>query len=218
MKRSNHLDEQMSSLLSYLRPHINALESHAGLWGMATVASSSHGSAFASSPHVATIGSSTISNAWLADNEVTPAVRFMPGTEPPTALSWMRRRGPAVHHGILFKLFRAREVSALRSKEGPGGRVSTDERSGQGSQCLGMEGSDRISMNPALSDCLPMAYIFGRGSSSPNGSLSPTYLTIVVSPPDPTVRPKEGHGLPGAPWPGAAGGRRDPLPKIHPPH
>ena len=48
--------------------------------------------------------------AWLRDNEAVPAVRFMQGTQPPTALSWLRRRGPDVPHGLLFKLFRNRAV------------------------------------------------------------------------------------------------------------
>ena len=50
--------------------------------------------------------------AWLQYNEAVPAVRFMQGTQPPTALSWLRRRGPDVPHGLLFKLFRSRTVGS----------------------------------------------------------------------------------------------------------
>lgn len=54
--------------------------------------------------------------AWLQDNEAVPAVRFMQGTQPPTALSWLRRRGPDVHHGLLFKLFRSRTVGGSHDR------------------------------------------------------------------------------------------------------
>lgn len=49
---------------------------------------------------------------FLAHNLTLPPVSFVPGMQPPTALSWLRRRGPSVGHARLFQLFRQRQVSA----------------------------------------------------------------------------------------------------------
>ena len=108
LRMESHQTNQMTLLLVYLlRPGLHALESMSRARGMAVMASHIQPPP-AQSPSAATI----IPKVWLEDNNSTPAVRFMRGTEAPTALSWMRRRGPAVHHGLLFKLFRARAVSA----------------------------------------------------------------------------------------------------------
>ena len=57
----------------------------------------------------------SLDRAWLVENEATPAVNFMKGMQVPTALSWLRRRGPQVHHGLLFQLFRNRMVKKILS-------------------------------------------------------------------------------------------------------
>jgi len=68
--------------------------------------------------------SRSLDKAWLVENAATPAVNVLRGMPAPTALSWLRRRGPHVHHGLLFKLFRDRMVNKaflsedLSGKEG----------------------------------------------------------------------------------------------------
>ncbi|KAF5837417.1 hypothetical protein DUNSADRAFT_4397 [Dunaliella salina] len=47
---------------------------------------------------------------FLAQNAPTPPVRFVEGMPPPTALSWLRRRGPPTAHGALHRAFRKRQV------------------------------------------------------------------------------------------------------------
>ncbi|PNW77243.1 hypothetical protein CHLRE_10g428400v5 [Chlamydomonas reinhardtii] len=40
----------------------------------------------------------------------TPPVSFIRGMPAPTAMSWLRRRGPEVPHAVLYRLFRQRQV------------------------------------------------------------------------------------------------------------
>jgi 23S rRNA-/tRNA-specific pseudouridylate synthase len=64
---------------------------------------------------------------WLEQNHVTPPVNLVEfeGIAPPSALSWLRRRGPAdLHHGHLYRLFRERAVRVLESISGKVKRVS----------------------------------------------------------------------------------------------
>lgn len=49
-------------------------------------------------------------NRWLQEWTAVPRVVVPPGTEPPTALSWLRRRGPPLPEGTLHKLFRSKTV------------------------------------------------------------------------------------------------------------
>lgn len=48
--------------------------------------------------------------SWLEGHTPTPPVVFVEGLPAPTALSWLRRRGPNVPDALLHKLFRLRQV------------------------------------------------------------------------------------------------------------
>jgi 23S rRNA-/tRNA-specific pseudouridylate synthase len=64
---------------------------------------------------------------WLEQNHVTPPVNLVDfdGMQSPSALSWLRRRGPAdLHHGHLYRMFRERAVRVLESISGKVKRVS----------------------------------------------------------------------------------------------
>lgn len=64
---------------------------------------------------------------WLEQNHATPAVNIsaFQGMQPPSALSWLRRRGPSeLHHGNLYRLFRERAVRIFECNSGKVKRVS----------------------------------------------------------------------------------------------
>ncbi|GLC35993.1 hypothetical protein PLESTB_000527000 [Pleodorina starrii] len=47
---------------------------------------------------------------FLENFEATPPASFLRSVGVPTALSWMRRRGPEVPHAVLYRLFRQRQI------------------------------------------------------------------------------------------------------------
>ncbi|KAK9824138.1 hypothetical protein WJX72_008058 [[Myrmecia] bisecta] len=52
---------------------------------------------------------------WQRHWHITPPVSFLPSSEPPTALQWLRRRVPQLSNGTLQGLFRRRQVKVLNS-------------------------------------------------------------------------------------------------------
>ncbi|GIL72522.1 hypothetical protein Vretimale_4306 [Volvox reticuliferus] len=52
----------------------------------------------------------TLLERFLDDFETTTPVSFIRSVGVPTAMSWMRRRGPDVPHAVLYRLFRQRQI------------------------------------------------------------------------------------------------------------
>ena len=75
---------------------------------------------------------------WLDTNNVTPPVQIeaFEGMAPPSALSWLRRRGPQIHHGHLFKLFRERAIRLFESSTGKVKRVGRSRVLADGDRLL----------------------------------------------------------------------------------
>ncbi|KXZ42163.1 hypothetical protein GPECTOR_192g309 [Gonium pectorale] len=61
----------------------------------------------------------------------TPPVSFVRGMDPPTAMSWMRRRGPQVPHAVLYRLFRQRQVRLFDGSRVVRVRASRPLRNGE---------------------------------------------------------------------------------------
>ncbi|KAG2440512.1 hypothetical protein HYH02_010390 [Chlamydomonas schloesseri] len=90
-------------------PAINSSSSSSS--AAAATASSTHRGA---GPGVARIGSGGSGDILQRFREegfvITPPVSFIRGMPAPTAMSWLRRRGPQVPHAVLYRLFRQRQV------------------------------------------------------------------------------------------------------------
>lgn len=113
---------------------------------------------------------------WLQEWVAVPQVVVMQGSEPPTALSWLRRRGPPLPEAALHKLFRQEAVRlyspadqrVTRVSKGraltpgtmlllPKAAVAADEQWGSTQQHLATEGE------PAARRGLPPAQEQARG-------------------------------------------------------
>ncbi|KAK9836186.1 hypothetical protein WJX81_007549 [Elliptochloris bilobata] len=58
--------------------------------------------------------SSAVADKWSAAFYISPPVSKLHGADPPTALAWLRRRGPGLPNGLLQRLFRLRKVLCLQ--------------------------------------------------------------------------------------------------------
>ncbi|KAL4419521.1 hypothetical protein ABPG77_005752 [Micractinium sp. CCAP 211/92] len=73
---------------------------------------------------------------WLKEWVAVPQVVAPEGTEPPTALSWLRRRGPALPESALHKLFRQQTVRVYDPATQRVGRVSKGRQLAPGATLL----------------------------------------------------------------------------------
>ncbi|GMH36393.1 hypothetical protein BSKO_04261 [Bryopsis sp. KO-2023] len=54
---------------------------------------------------------------WLPKTWISAAVSFVDGQEPPTALTWLRRRGPGIPESYLQRLFRERQIRVFNGTQ-----------------------------------------------------------------------------------------------------
>lgn len=81
-------------------------------------------------------GSSAVLSKWLKGWNPTPPVAYTPGSEPPTALSWLRRRGPGLPIAAIHRLFREETVRVFEPQTGQVTRASRTKALKPGSLLL----------------------------------------------------------------------------------